>query len=415
VRWWLFLLLPILLLAPTSARAAERGEELTVSVITIEPGDLVFEKFGHNAILIEDAYAPPAYQKVVYHWGNFDFDAKDFYLNYAMGRMDYSMVAEPLDEQLQWYHENNRRVTQQVLNLTPAQRLKLRDALIVNVQPENATYHYNYFTDNCSTRVRDALDAAAGGQIQAQLKPVPTDTTFRWHTRRLTRDDLLWYTALHTVLGPATDRKINAWDECFLPLKLRERLRQVTVNDPATGAAIPMVKAEFELSGSTRPPEPATPPRWTIWFFLVGVAIAGALFGLWRAGERRRLARAGFCVLATIYAALLGVGALIGLWFWLFSSHWAAWRNESLFGYSPLAVPLAFLLPLLYRKSAGVKKLAAWLAIGIAATTLIGILLSPLLPQDNAEPMSLVLPINLVLAWCVYRSTRGPRVDVAKV
>jgi hypothetical protein len=414
VRWLSFLSLLLLAALPASlARAGEPGEELTISVITIDPGDLVFEKFGHNGILVHDEYSQPPWRDVVYHWGNFDFRQKSFYLNYALGRMDYAMDLGALDEQLDYYRSLDRRVTKQELNLTPAQRLKLRDALVLNVQPENATYRYNYYTDNCSTRVRDAIDAAVGGQLKSQLTPIPTKATFRWHTRRLTRDDLFWYTALHTVLGPKTDRRINAWEECFLPLKMRDWLRNVMVTDPTTGASVPLVKSESELSPSTRPPEPTAPPRWAIPFFLLGVVIAAVLFGLHRLGVRHRTGRVAFCVAATIYAAVLGICSLVGLWFWLLSDHWAAWRNENLFGYSPLAVVLAFLLPLLFRKSPRVKKLAAGLAVAIAASTLIGFVLMPFLPQDNLEPLLLVLPINFALAWTVRRATRVAAAPVA--
>src|SRR5207249_7657865 len=120
---------------------------------------------------------------------------------------------------------------------------------------ENKYYRYNYYTDNCSTRVRDAIDKAIDGQIKAQLAPRPTGTTFRWHTRRLTRVDALWYTLLNTVLGPATDRPITEWEECFLPIKLRDHLRSVSIKDP-DGHDVPLVKSEKILFSSTRAPEP---------------------------------------------------------------------------------------------------------------------------------------------------------------
>jgi hypothetical protein len=112
-----------------------------------------------------------------------------------------------------------------------------------------------------------------------------------------------------------------------------------------------------------------------------------------------------FTVAATLYTFILGLCGFIGLWFWLGSTHWAAWRNENLLGYSPLALPLAFLLPVLFRKSVRVKRIALWLALAIAGTTVLGVLLSPALPQVNGEPMAFVLPINLALAWSIWKRT----------
>ena len=389
-----------------AACAAEPGEELTVYMLTMEPGDQVFEKFGHNAIWIHDAYAPPPYDNIVYHWGIFEFDQERFFIKYALGQMDYSMGGFPLGSQIEYYQGDNRKTLAQELNLTPAQRLKLRDFLRWNELPENATYRYNYYTDNCSTRVRDAIDNVVGDAIEKQLKPQPTDVTFRWHTRRLTRDNLFWFNILNTALGPATDKKINAWEECFLPLKLRDHFRDVTIPGP-DGTPIPLVKSEKLLATSTRPPEPAAPPRWTIQFFLAGLVAAGGLFGLHAWARRRRGGQVAFVVAATLYTLLLGIFAAVGLWFWFASDHWAAWRNENLFGYSPLAIPLVVLLPFFFRRHtprvARVRKIILALSVALAATTLIGCLLSPVLPQDNAEPMAFVLPINLVLAWCVWR------------
>ena len=409
---WLLLLIPLIAFASparaqATAAAPEAGSELTIYVLTMSPGDQVFEKFGHNAIWVKDAYAPPGYRDILYHWGIFDFDQERFFVKYALGQLDYSMGSFPLEREIRWYGDHqNRTIWAQELNLTPAQRLKLRDFLRWNEQPENATYRYNYYTDNCSTRVRDAVDSVIDHAIEKQLAPKPTGTTFRWHTRRCTRGSPFWYALLHGVLGPATDRTINAWEECFLPPKLRDHLATVTISD-ASGATVPLVKGEIVLYQGTRPPEPATPPNWVAQFFLVGLAIAGILVGLARWAIRRRAGRVAFAVVATIVTALIGLGAAISLWFWLGSAHWAAWRNENLFGFSPLALPLACLLPALFRNRPRLRRVATYLALAIAATTTVGLLLSPVLPQNNAEPMAFILPINLALAWCVWRLTRG--------
>ena len=393
--------------AQTTTAAPEPGSELTIYVLTMSPGDEVFEKFGHNAIWVKDEYAPPGYRDILYHWGIFDFDQERFFIKYALGQLDYSMGSFSLEREIRWYGDHqNRTVWAQELNLTPAQRLKLRDFLRWNEQPENATYRYNYYTDNCSTRVRDAVDNVIDGAIKKQLVSKATDTTFRWHTRRCTRGSPFWYAMLHGALGPATDRKISAWEECFLPPKLRDHLAAVRITD-ASGATVPLVKSEIILYEGTRPLEPATPPNWIPQFFLVGLAIAGLLVALARWATATRAGRIAFAIVATLVVALIGLGAAISLWFWFGSAHWAAWRNESLLGFSPLALPLAFLLPALFRNRPRVHAAARYLALAIAATTLLEILLAPLLPQNNAEPMAFILPINLALAWCVWRLTRG--------
>ena len=70
--------------------------------------------------------------------------------------MRYQLVALPMREDLAYYQQVGRGVSLQWLNLTPAQARRLADSLAVNALPQNARYGYDYFTDNCSTRVRDA-------------------------------------------------------------------------------------------------------------------------------------------------------------------------------------------------------------------------------------------------------------------
>src|SRR5687768_15698213 len=94
-------LLALFLLASLAAvaNAQEPGEQLTVSVITIEAGDAVFEKFAHNALWIHDDSDG---SDVVYNWGLFDFDQKDFFLNYMLGRLDYWMATEEFEPMVEW-------------------------------------------------------------------------------------------------------------------------------------------------------------------------------------------------------------------------------------------------------------------------------------------------------------------------
>jgi hypothetical protein len=358
-------------------------------------GDAIFEKFGHNTIRIVDRSTG---QDIVHHWGMFDFSEKRFFINFALGYLNYSMASEHYADTVAWYRHLNRSMWLQELNLTASQKVKLRDFCRWNQREENRYYAYNYFTDNCSTRVRDAIDHALGGQIKPQLDE-PSGTTWRWHTRRLTRDSVVWYTMLNTAMGPATDRPISQWEEGFLPVKLSEHLESVTANGG------PLVKSEELVFQSTRPPEANAPPSWVVQYFLAGAAVGGMIAWLAHASTRGRRGRIGFVTLATLYAAVIGFVGWLGLWAWFFTAHWGAWRNENMFEHSPLAVPLVVLIPMLLRDRArpGVRRAVVWVGFAVAASTLLGLALSPMLPQVVAEPMALALPMNLALAWGVWR------------
>jgi len=389
----LFLFLLVLLGSGRFVVAAEPGDELTVSILTIEPGDEIFEKFAHNAIRIRDETAGT---DLLYNYGVFDFDQSRFFYKFLKGDLDYWVDEGRTEDAVAWYQSQDRSIWEQVLNLTPQQKIKLRDFLIWNIREENKTYRYNYYTDNCSTRVRDAIDRVLDGQIKPQLDDKPTGTTFRWHTRRLTRGNVRWYSALNTVMGPNIDRPISKWEESFLPVKLREHLRTITINGQ------PLVKSENTLFTSTRGPEPTGPPNWIIQYFLVGSAVGGMLLWLSRRKKRR-----AFLIFATGVAALLGLAGWFGLLAWMFSGHWSVYRNENLFGISPVALLLAFALPrALRRKTTRAVSIARWSAIFMAGSCVLGIVLKFALPyQANGEAIALVLPINVALAWTVWRKT----------
>jgi hypothetical protein len=305
--------------------------------------------------------------------------------------MDYSAQRDGFGDAVDWYKSFDRAMWQQELNLTSAQKLKL---LQLCQEWDGKTYRYNYYTDNCSTKIRDILDDVLDGELKKQLSPQMTETTWRWHTRRLTRDSIFWYTALNTALGPAVDRKISRWEEGFLPVKLSEHLETVTIN----GA--PVVKPREEIYRSTRPAEAGAPPNWIVQYFIAGAVVGGVIALLaWREWRKPLI------VAVTIHTLIIGVCGALGLWAWFFTAHWAAWRNENLFGYKPLALALVVLVPKMWSRRP--KRVTVVIALIVAASTVLGVLLSLVLPQANGEPMALVLPINVAVAWGIWRMSRN--------
>ncbi|HZK78948.1 MAG TPA: DUF4105 domain-containing protein, partial [Gemmatimonadaceae bacterium] len=233
-----------------TANHAEPGSELTVYLMTMGPGDQVWEEFGHNAIWVHDAANG---SDIAYNWGVFDFKDKDFYPNFIRGKMRYLMGAFDFNETLDFYRQSNRTVWTQELNLTLAQRYSLAEFLAWNVRPENRYYRYDYYRDNCSTRVRDALDGALGGVIRKTFENVPTGTTFRFHTERLTQNDWPIFTGTMAGLGEPTDRPISAYEEMFLPVKVKDHLRTMRIS--VNGVSVPLVKNERILFQATRASE----------------------------------------------------------------------------------------------------------------------------------------------------------------
>ncbi len=392
--------------APSLSSADEPGAELTIYLMTMGPGSQVWEKFGHDAIWVRDRRTRTDW---VYNYGMFDFNQANFYRNFIMGTMRYWM-AGGMDAAttVAMYAEDHRSVWVQELNLTPRQRADLRDFLIWNEQPKHRFYHYDYYRDNCATRVRDALDAVLDGQIRAQTDTEASGTTYRIETRRAMAGDPFLYTALEFLLGQPVDRPLTAWQEMFLPLRLRDHLMNVRVRD-AQGNLVPLVKQETTLYDGGDGGVPAHPPRWWPWYGLIGI-LSGVIF-VWLGGRsiRCRGCRWMFGMLGVAWSMLLGFAGLFLLWGEVYTSHVAIDHNENILHFSPLAAGLIVLLPLLLRGGRRTSAAALCLAFALVICGVGGLALKalPAFDQHNWDMIAWTLPANIGLAWGIWRFTRG--------
>ena len=380
-----------LLVAPRAQ--AQPGDDLTIYALTFGPGDHPFFKFGHNAIWVQ----PRAGQGLVFNFGTFAFDQPNLIPKFLKGRLMYWLSVSGVETALQSYQATNRTIEAQELDLTPAEREGLYRRLLDNARPENRAYLYDYFWDNCSTRVRDAIDLTLGGKVKTAGQ-APAAMTLRAHALRLT-SDLLWeYVGLHFGLGRPTDRPMNAWNEAFLPEKLRDLLRTVRV-ERADGLRS-LVKSERVIFAARRPVPPAQAPRWAPWFALVGVAAGGtlALVGLVARGQPA--ARVLLGLVTSVLGLVLGLLGLILLALWLFTNHKATHGNANILVCAPWAVALAPLGIGVALGWPGSRRLAYRLVVGAAVLALVGVVAKvlPGLTQDNTAFLLLLVPVWLGMA-----------------
>jgi hypothetical protein len=385
------------------------GESLRVFLLTAGGGEAVWEQFGHNAIWIHDTRGD---WSAAFNWGVFDFQQVDFIPRLIRGTMLYSMRPANPDSFLAAYQREDRRTWIQELALTPEQKVELRAFVQWNDLPENRDYRYDYYRDNCSTRVRDALDRVLGGQLRARFDTIPTPTTYRWHTRRLLGGLPIYYLGIQLVLGPRADRPLSAWEEMFLPLRLRDWIREMEVAD-GEGGTRSLVTEERLLFDGTRAAEPSGPPGALPWFLLAGVLWGGLLVLMARGGAPAGLlGRTGLSLLGGGWAALAGTCGVLLMGAWLFTDHFFWYRNYNLLQLNPLGLILAvgFFLFLLR------GRLPAWmgrLALILAGLSVVGALvqLIPGLGQRNVEVLLLSLPVNLGLGVAALALKDRPESD----
>lgn len=396
--------------APAPAQPPEPGSDLTVYLLTFGWGDVVWERFGHNAIWIKDRARGT---DMTYNWGMFDFNQPRFIWRFVTGDTRYWMEPIALEPMLRYYREQNRSILAQELNLSPAQRLKLQQFVERNALPENKYYRYDYYRDNCSTRLRDALDHALGGQLQTATVSRMTSGTYRWHTQRLMTGDIPLYTGITLALGQPADKPLSMWQEMFLPVRMANDFRSVMVTDIAENQ-IPLVKSEMVMFTAGRAPEPASAPNYLPLFVAVGILYAGLLVVLVRSAEGgHRFALFGATALATLWSLIAGLAGVALLFAWLFTKHYFMGRNENLLHLDPLSLALVVLIPLSIYRLRGTWR-ALKLAGYIGAICLLGFVAQgiPAFDQKNGEIIALALPINLAVWWTIYRLTTYRRTSL---
>ena len=340
----------LLILALLSLQTVAARE---VWLMTYGTGDLIEERFGHNALWVRD---PVRDIDAIYNFGFFDFDQPNFYQNYLFGRMMYFAVARDPGEELGYYEWRDREVRAQRLNLSDAQMDRLTEWLQIQVSPENREFRYDYYFNNCSNRVRDGLDYALDGWLQETTNQLRAEQNFREHTRRLIQSSPLLYLGIHTGLGRAVDQPRSVWDAMFLPEVVAEQATVLQVRNEQGGLE-PFVLEDRVLIESSRPLPPANAETNWLLFGLLGLITA-----LLIAAPLVLFTVNGWSLLP--YRVWLLLSSLAGgvlLFLWLFTEHEAAWRNENLLLLNPLAI-------LLWRARPGLpaRASAALIATGLA-------------------------------------------------
>lgn len=385
-------------------------DDLTVSVLTFGPGDHPFFKFGHDALWIHDASDG---SDRVYNFGTFSFDSPRLIFDFLHGRMTYWLSVSGVAATLASYQHENRSILVQQLALSPAVARALKERLDVNAQVQNRAYTYDYFMDNCATRVRDAVDWATGGRLH-QVARAPARLSLRDQALRMTASYLPLYLAIDLVLGPAADRQIDRWGEMFIPEELARGLAEVSL--PASAPApVPLVSRSAVLFQAHRPDPPRDPPSWRGPFFAAGTALA-LLFWLlaWAAtdpGLRRpaRIAARGLLGgLVALWGTLVGFVGTFLIYVWAATDHLVAHRNQNVLVCAPWALLLLFLGVGIAVGHRGSVRVARWLAVAAVAAAVAALLLKLGLaqPQDNARWIAFFGPAWLGLAAALTRLSR---------
>jgi hypothetical protein len=398
----LFFLVISSFFAQEQGLSQERGDDLTIRVAVLGPGDELYLWWGHMALIIDDTITG---QSRFYDWGVFSFDNDDFFVNFAQGLCLYSAMSSPTERSLAFYRKINRDITLYTLDLEGPQKSEIRAFVENNVRPENRNYLYHHFRDNCATRIRDIIDMGTGGQFKDRFGDAPGRYTLRQHVRRHTWFNPFFDWILNFWMSGNIDRPILVWDEMFLPSEIGRVMEGFTYVD-SQGVTRSLVTAKVhDYAAVGRHGVLDVPRRQWPRELVAGVALAVVLCLLGRGGKVKGGAKKAYFLLQGVLGLFFGVAGALLFFLTFFTNHDYTWNNVNVIFINPLllaAVPLS-IMALWAKKPTG--KIAAekilgwlWVYVFVAALGCWAIHALPGVQQQNFVTLALVLPWTGLLA-----------------
>ena len=295
---------------PAKAQPAQLSEQSQISLITILPGDPVYTFAGHSAFRVHD---PARSLDRLYNYGTFSFNDPLFIPKFTYGHLRYFLSVQPYGPMLRAYERQGRPVIEQQLRLTQSQRTTLFRFLQTNARPDNRYYQYDFFFDNCSTRLRDALKTTLGEKVDFSAAPAPKQS-FRHLLDPYAAPRPLLDLGFDLALGLPADRTATAWEAMFLPVHLMEAFEQATVTVEGTNR--PLVTHTDTVQWIPYYSGTAPAFDWPVaagWLFLV--LVVG--WTSWQAAADQSPSGLGDALLF----ATLGVVGLVLCYLWFISTY----------------------------------------------------------------------------------------------
>lgn len=308
----------VLWFIPFAGESFQLSNLAEISLLTCSPGNEAYSVYGHSALRIKDEL----YQyDAVFNYGLFDFNTPNFLYRFARGETDYLLGAYDFSSFYEEYEAEKRSIYEQVLNLNQNEKQKIFDFLLWNAKPENRVYRYNFFFDNCATRIRDVVEQNADGTVVFPDKP-ENPKTFRqlikeYHSR------LLWLNfGIDLVVSAPADKIASVSEEMFLPDYLEKYFAEASIK--ADDEFRPLVKSSnviYQANGQKIKGNKITSP----------LVVFGLMFLLVLSITIYQIRKKKITVWLDyfVYGLTGSMGLTMG-WFTLFSEHPAMHPNYNL-------------------------------------------------------------------------------------
>lgn len=339
------------------------------SLLTTEKGDEVYTLFGHSGLQLT---TPDGISRT-YDWGVFDF-GKGFYINFMRGRLYYLMLVSSYDRSLFKSEFEGRTLRSLPLEIPERAKRDMIAYLNRNSLPENSTYLYDFYLDNCATRVRDLYNAATGDDFRHWAEGIRTGLTIRQLAEECMRDDFAANWTINFIQGKRIDREANLYEACFLPSYLEKAISKYQGNEPVT-----IVQGRSEKQSASNYIYQAT---------LISITAVIILYFAFRISRRL------WGLLAFTISLILLLLSLVLFILMFFSYHWSTFFNENILILNPSIILLSVLsFSVMLRPKTSLSIIGRYCIVSSSITLLLLILklvLHFLFVQDN---LAVIIPL----------------------
>ncbi|HEY8659236.1 MAG TPA: DUF4105 domain-containing protein [Hanamia sp.] len=233
------LIIALLIYFPAKTFAQSDSCHLRISILTATPGEELYSTFGHSALRVTDSTNN---SDIVYNYGTFNFDEPNFYIKFVRGKLPFYLSTDYFDNFIVEYQQENRGITEQVLNLTCSEKYRINELLQENMLGPNRVYKYDFTFDNCTTRLRDLIEKTTDSTVHfgeaLKMKETFRDLIYEY----LNYGDKQWSKlGIDILLGSKTDAIMKPREVMFLPDYLMKTF------DSSTIEARPLVAEKHSL------------------------------------------------------------------------------------------------------------------------------------------------------------------------
>ncbi len=313
---------------PPVSVAPDSADSIDVYLTIVGRDSPMYSWWGHVGIVIADRQAG---RMEMYDYGTFSFESKNFYTDFAKGRLWFLTSVVPFNAYINYIKGLDRDMRVYLLNIEKDKKVALRAYLEWNELPENRLYLYHHYRDNCSTRIRDLLDDLTDGQLRGQ-SAASTGMTLRELSRKYARDSVVGDYIIDFLLSSRNDLPVTEWEEMFIPEYMERTLLGFSYRD-SKGETVPLIANAVVVNKSkTYEPIPIGPfkPVWyrgiIIGFFLALPCVIFFFLGLKKCFEIYRL----------VFSIIAGIPGSALFFFMFFSNHDVMFNNWNLLIVSPL-------------------------------------------------------------------------------